>query len=694
MTDNVLFTSALKQLAERNLTVTELLQTSDALKPSGIELSLELYRRWIERNPSSPLLHAVHFNYSVLLRERGELGAAKEALERSLALKPDFFAARINLGGIYEKIGAIDHAIAQWLTIANQLPLINGSGIEHKIMALTQIGRVLQGMDKAPEAEAVLRQILEIDPTQRTVIEQFMIFRVQQIKWPLVAGAGVPREALLRKFGPLSTMIYTDDPLLQLATAASYNKEGVGYPPTVAEVKPRGRNPGRLRIGYLSSDLRSHAIGSLMAEVFELHDRSKVEVFAYYCGVPASDDPMQVRIKAAVEHWIDVSTMDNASLAGRIAADGIDILVDINGYTKDARPVMLAMRPAPIIVNWLGYPGTMGSPYHHYIIADDWIIPKEHEIYFSETVKRLPCYQPNDRKRAILERPVTRAEVKLPEDAMVYCCFNGAQKISRFTFDRWMTILSRVPDSVLWLLQGNGIAMKRLVELAAERGIAAHRIIWAPTLIRAHHLARYALADLFLDTVPYGAHTTASDALWTGVPILTLSGHSFASRVCGSLARAAGVPDLVCSTPEEYVERAVAFGQDRTPLKRYREQLRANRDTCPLFDSDLLVRRLEGLYREMWDELHDGRRPRPDLANLDVYQEVGIETDHETVEVLAIKDYRAWFKEKLARRHRRCAIEEDRRLWTAADIAAAEAADIPASGTPKPKRQPAKKRAR
>jgi predicted O-linked N-acetylglucosamine transferase (SPINDLY family) len=682
MADNILYLSAVKNLTERNLSPIELIQAGESLKAAGaFDLSLDLYKRWIALNQGNSLLHAVYFNYSVLLTARGDLAGAKDALERALALKPDFFPASVNLGGVLEKLGVADKAIANWTAVVNQLGAITGLNIGYKLAALKQIGRVLEAHHQNANAEMVLRQSLDIDPTQREIVEHFVALRLQQCEWPVVSGSGVAREALMRKMGPLPMSIYTDDPLLQLATAWSYNKETIGYPVPCPDLKPRPANSGRLRVGYLSSDLRSHAIGSLMPEVFELHDRRKIEVFAYYCGIPA-EDPIKARLRAAIEHWVDIASMDDVSAARRIAADGIDILVDVNGYTREARTKLLAMRPAPIIVNWLGYPGTMGSPYHHYIIADEWIIPKEHEIYFSEKVLRLPCYQPNDRKRVVATRRPTRAEAKLPEGAMVYCCFNGTQKVSRFTFDRWMTILQRVPGSVLWLLDGGEAISKRLTEYAAQRGIASDRLVFAPKMAHPDHLARYILADLFLDTAPYGAHTTASDALWMGVPILTLSGRSFASRVCGSLARAAGVPDLVCTNPDQYVERAVALAQNGTDLQQYRKRLAATRDSCVLFDMDSHVRHLEGLYREIWEEFHKGRLPRPDLANLDTYLEVGIEQDHDSVEMLAIKDYRGWYGAKLADRHRRCAIPEDRRLWTAADIARADGAESPSDRLP------------
>ena len=450
--------------------------------------------------------------------------------------------------------------------------------------------------------------------------------------------------------------------MLHLALAAHYNRLDVGTPDGAMDSWPRARErSGPLRIGYLSSDLREHAVGYLMTEVLGLHDRSQVEVYVYYCGIEAQD-PLHENFKTTADHWVPISPLDDAAAARRIAEDGIQILVDLNGYTREARLKLVAMRPAPVIVNWLGYPGTMASPYHHYIVADDWIIPETHEGYYSEEVLRLPCYQPSNRNRTVSSPKPTRGDVGLPENAMVYCCFNGTHKIHRFTFDRWLMILAQVPGSVLWLLGGAEATTKRLRAYAGERGIAGERLVFADKLANPAHLARYDLADLFLDTTPYGAHTTASDALWAGVPVLTLSGRSFASRVCGSLVRAAGIGELVCTTAEEYVARAVAFGTDPASLRPFRERLRAGRESCVLFDMPLLVRQLEALYGRMWQAFEEKRLPRPDLSNLDVYLEVGSRVDHEDVEVQSIADYRAWWIARLAERHRFRPIAPDRRL--------------------------------
>ncbi len=512
---------------------------------------------------------------------------------------------------------------------------------------------------------------LDINPRQHDVIEQYVAFRLAQCKWPVaVSRENLDRKSLVRGIHPLSTAVYTDDPLLQLATTDRYVKltaEAARIDRDTdrrhAKIDLKGR---RLRVGYVSSDLRDHAIGYLMSEFFELHDRSKIEVFAYYCGIP-STSALTNRIKAAVEHWTDIRSLSDDEAARKIAEDGIDILVDVNGHTRDSRTGVFARRPAPVQVNWLGYPGTMATPYHHYIIADDWIIPPGSEIYYSETAVRLPCYQPNDRKRIIAARP-TRKDAGLPDDAMVYCCFNGTHKISRFTFERWMEILARVPDSVLWLLDTSEATKQRLGEHAESKGVSRTRLVFAPKLNNANHLARYALADLFVDTSPYGAHTTASDALWCGVPVLTLSGRSFASRVCGSLVRAAGLSNLVVTRPEDYVARAVALGSDRSEIEDYKKKLEAGRARCQLFDTDLLVARIEDLYRDMAGAHNKGQTPQPDLVNLEAYHEAGIEHDHEQIEMLAVADYHGFYKTKLAERHLVRPLLPDRRLWTADDI--------------------------
>ena len=659
-----ILSAAVIQAMAGNLSVSELIRTADILKRSGQTDSIEtLYTIWIRHNRDNPLLYAILFNYSVTLADAGKLDAARECLERAVALNPQFMPAHINLGRVYERLGQAGMAVVQWSAALAKMVAVTGPAIAHKTTALNQSARALETASQDESAEEMLRQSLELDPGQKEVAQHFLALRQRQCKWPVIAPwERVDRGVLVSGMSPLSAAAYADDPLLQLAMAWHYNKSEVGTPAEVmTSWKQAVESPGPLRIGYLSSDLREHAVGFLMTEVFARHDRSRVEIFAYYCG-PDSPDSLQAAFKTAADHWINISRLDDAAAARRMADDGIQILVDLNGYTREARVRVVAFRPAPVIVNWLGFPGTMASPYHHYIIADDWIIPPSHEGYFSEKVLRLPCYQPSTRQRVVASRPPSRAEAGLPEQGMVYCCFNGAHKINRFTFDRWLMILAGVPGSVLWLLGSTEPTHERLRRYAAQQGIAPERLVFAGKLANPFHLARYALADLFLDTAPYGAHTTGSDALCMGLPVLTFGGRSFASRVCGSLVRAAGIPELVCASAAEYVDRAVTFGRNPSLIQPFRQKLHAERTSCTMANMPLLVRSLEDLYRQMWTEFEAGQLPRPDLTNLDVYLEVGSQINHEEIEVQTIPDYHGWWQKRLAHRHRVRPIPSDHRL--------------------------------
>jgi predicted O-linked N-acetylglucosamine transferase (SPINDLY family) len=662
MTTDVL-TAALIQAMARNLSVADLIRTAETLRQSGQANSMEtLYATWIQHNQDHPLLYAVLFNHAVVLSDSGKLAEARDHLVRAIALGPDFIPAYVNLGRIEERLGNVAAAVVRWSAALTKLAPIHGPAVGHKTTLLNQSARTLENSNQDEAAETMLRQSLEIDCHQREVAQHLVALRQRQCEWPVILPSErVSQTMLMEGLSPLSAAALTDDPMFHLALADRYNKADVGSPPDLMVSWPAAAVPSaRLRIGYLSSDLREHAVGYLMTEVLGLHDRSKVEIFAYYCG-PEATDALHASFKSSADHWCSITALDDAAAARQMAQDGIQILVDLNGYTREARLKLVAMRPAPIIVNWLGFPGTMASPYHHYIIADDWIIPETHELYYSERVLRLPCYQPSNRRRTVSPRSQTRCEVGLPEDGMVYCCFNGAHKISRFTFDRWLMILARVPGSVLWLLGSGETTQARLRDYASKRGIVGDRLVFADKLANPAHLARYVLADLFLDTTPYGAHTTASDALWMGVPVLTFSGRSFASRVCGSLLRAADLPELVCTSAEEFVEKAVALASG-PELQHYRERLRAGRDTCALFDMPLLVGQLEELYAQMWADFQHGQLPRPDLVNLDVYLEVASQVKHDEVEVQTIIDYHGWWLEKLSQRQRARPSEPDRRL--------------------------------
>lgn len=389
-------------------------------------------------------------------------------------------------------------------------------------------------------------------------------------------------------------------------SAAAFARVHIGTPQPLPAVLPAARRPGRIRVGYLSSDFHEHATSYLLAQALELHDRNRFEIFLYSYG-PDDRSPMRRRIGAAAEHFVDLREAAALAMARRIHADGIDILVDLKGYTYGSRPGVLGYRAAPIQVNFLGYPGTLGTPLVDYLVTDPIVTPAEAANDYAEKFAFLPdCYQPNDRTRPI-GPPFTRADCGLPERGFVFCCFNNTYKITPAMFDIWCRLLVSVEGSVLWLLDANLQAKDNLRAEAGARGVDPQRLIFAPKLPLAQHLARLANADLVLDTLPYNAHTTASDALWVGVPLLTCPGETFASRVAASLLTAAGLPELIVPSLEQYQALALRLAREPQTMAALRAKLRESRDRCALFDTPRYVRNLEALYEQMFERWRAGQ---------------------------------------------------------------------------------------
>jgi len=365
----------------------------------------------------------------------------------------------------------------------------------------------------------------------------------------------------------------------------------------------------RIRIGYLSADLREHPVARLAAGLFEAHDKSRFETIAFSSG-PDDGSDLRHRIKSAFEDFVDVQRLSDSDLAALIRRREIDILVDLTGFTLAGRFGVLARRPAPIQVNFLGYPATMGAAWMDYIIADRTIIPAEHFQFYGERVVWLPdTYQANDDKSQTAERLPTRTECGLPENAFVFCCFNNMFKINPQIFAVWMRLLAAKADSVLWLLKTNATAERNLRREAKRRGIAADRLIFAPRIAVGDHLARHQQADLFLDTLPYNAHTTASDALRAGLPLVTCLGETFAGRVAASLLKAVGLPELITTSLKDYEELALKLARDPALVRSIRDRLGRNRDACRLFDTLRFTRHIESAYEAMWQAHQDGRAP-------------------------------------------------------------------------------------
>jgi predicted O-linked N-acetylglucosamine transferase (SPINDLY family) len=365
-----------------------------------------------------------------------------------------------------------------------------------------------------------------------------------------------------------------------------------------------------IRIAYLSADFHQHATARLMAGLFELHDRSSFETTALSFG-PADDSDMRRRLQRSFDRFVDVRMKTDQEIAELVRKLEIDIAIDLKGFTQDGRTNIFAQRAAPIQVSYLGYPGTMGAEYIDYIIADRVVIPHEHRRAYAEKVVYLPeSYQANDAKRRIAERPPTRMEAHLPEKGIVFCSFNGNYKITPDVFDVWMRLLREVEGSVLWLIEASATAVDNLRREAGKRGISVERLVFAPKTDLESHLARHSLADLFLDTLPYNAHTTASDALWAGLPVLTCLGSTFPSRVAASLLHAVELPELITRSLEEYEALALKLARDPMLLSSLKAKLANNRVICPLFDTDRFARHIEAAYRMMWELWQRGESPR------------------------------------------------------------------------------------
>jgi predicted O-linked N-acetylglucosamine transferase (SPINDLY family) len=365
----------------------------------------------------------------------------------------------------------------------------------------------------------------------------------------------------------------------------------------------------KLRIGYFSADFHNHACMQLMAGVFERHDSSRFELTMLSFG-PDSNDAMRKRLRSACTDFVDVRSISDIEIARLARRRKIDIAVDLNGYSRNGRSGIFALRAAPVQVSFLGYPGTMGAGYIDYLIADRIVIPEQTQLHYAEKIIRLPnSYLPSDRSRRISNRECSRQDHGLPPSAFVYCCFNNSYKITPQMFESWMRILTRVDGSVLWLLEDNSAAKRNLQREAIRHGVDGERLIFAPRAELSEHLARHRGADLFLDTLPYNAHTTATDALWAGLPVLTLPGEAFASRVGASLLRAVGLPELIVSTWHEYETAAIELAFDRPRLQGLKQKLAQNRLTEPLFDAALFARSLERAYRRIHDRYQAGLPP-------------------------------------------------------------------------------------
>jgi len=489
--------------------------------------------------------------------------------------------------------------------------------------ALFSLGNALASRDQFDQALPAYRRALELRPAAADVRDRLLHLQQRVCDWRGVEALAAAQFTALHSqpqavISPFSIVCLPSSAEQQLAAARNWSRNVLapleGLRPQLGLQHAPGPRE-RLRIGYLSGDFRSHAVARLVVELFELHDRERFEIVGYSCG-PDDASELRARLVDAFDRFVDVSALSHEDAARRIHADRVDILVDLSGYTQYSRAEVLALRPAPVQVHYLGQPGTLGASFVDYLITDRFLTPSGLERFYAEQPVYLPSHQVNDRRR---ERDViaTRADVGLPEDAFVFCCMAQSFKIWPDTFDGWMRILQAAPASVLWLPEFNRWATMNLREEAAARGVDPKRLHFSPPAPYADYLARLSLADLFLDTLPFNAHATAADALWAGLPVLTCALYTHPSRLAGSILTAAGLPELITASPAEYEARAIKLGRDRDTLLDLRSRFERERQSCKLFDTPRFTRALEDAYRRMWERYCAAKNPGPiDLSEV------------------------------------------------------------------------------
>jgi predicted O-linked N-acetylglucosamine transferase (SPINDLY family) len=545
-----------------------------------------------------------HNNRGDLLQQMGRWSEALESYDRAIALAPDNAETHYNRANALGLLGRLEEAVAGHDAAIRFAPE-HAQAFMNRGNALNQLGRLVEAADSFDRAIALDPHIAYLLGTRLHVYMQMCDWREYKERLAVVmAGVKNDEPASL----PFPLLALTSDPDLQQRAAKTWIQAKHPSPRKVLPFARRTDKP-RLRIGYFSADFHHHPVAQLIAGLFEAHDRTKFEVYAFSSG-PDTQDAMRLRLEQGFEHFIDVKAESDAQLVARARELALDIAVDLSGLTTGCRPNVFAARVAPVQINYLGYPGTMGASYMDYILADETLITPETESFFTENVIYLPhSYQPNDRKRSVAQHPFTRAELGLPEDAFVFCCFNNNFKITPETFDRWMAILRAVPESVLWLLQASEHTANNLRREAQERGVSPDRLIFAPKVPTDQYLARQRCADLFLDSLPYNAHTTTSDALWVGLPVLTCMGQAFASRVAASLLRAVELPELITEDGDAFEARAIELARDPVQLKALRKRLEENRLHAPLFDIERLARAIEDAYLQVHARREAGHPP-------------------------------------------------------------------------------------
>lgn len=561
--------------------------------------ALTAYGRALQIDPQLP---AVHNNCGVILTSIQRHQDALRRYDSAIALDKGVADYWANRGFAIQKLGRLDEALASY-AVALQL---NPSHSE----ALRNSGNVLSMRSEYARAGEMFARLVEAKPDAPYALGTMIHTRLMASDWTDfdkdVTRLQVQMGRSSAVIPPFELLSIVDSPKLQLACARAFFAKRFPVPATPA-YSGLPRKDGRIRIAYVSGDFRNHAMPLLMAGVFEKHDRSRFEVSAYSFG-PEEDSHLRKRLKSAFDEFVDISTVSDRRVAEMFVEREIDIAVDLMGFTRNARCGIFANRGAPVQVAYLGYPGTMGSSAYDYVLADDFIAGEGLESAFDEKFARLPdCFQANDDARELPGPPPTRSSQGLPETGFVFCSFNNSYKVNPPIFEIWMRLLQRIPESVLWIVADSKDAQENLRRQAAARGVSPERLVFAGRRPYSEHLARLQLGDLFLDTFPFGAGTTASDAIWAGLPLISLTGESYASRMAGSLMAAIGTPELVCRSVDEYQATAEACALDTSKLKTLKDRIVERRRS--LFDTPRFVHNLESAYVHMVENARQGRAP-------------------------------------------------------------------------------------
>jgi predicted O-linked N-acetylglucosamine transferase (SPINDLY family) len=555
--------------------------------------ALEWIDKAIALNPRHP---GVHCNRGIALHDLKQHQAAIESYNRAIALYPQYAEAYSNRGNVFRELRQYPAAIESYSRAIAIKPQY-GDAYSNRGNALRESGQYAA----AVKSYDVLLKIQPDYPFLRGLRLHTKTYIVDWSHAEIELKQLIQRIARDEKVTPCFPFLALHDSLaLQYQVAKMWTHTEHPPNPALGRIAPR-KPSKKIRIGYFSADFHAHATAFLMAELWEQHDKKRFEIIAFSFGTD-SDDAMRQRLLRTFDQFIEVRQHTDQEVAQLSRSMGIDIAIDLKGFTTDNRLDIFAYRAAPIQVSYIGYPGTLGADYIDYIIADKTLIPESAQKFYTEKIIYLPhSYQVNDRQRKIADKVFTREELGLPaKDAgFVFCCFNNNYKITPTTFDGWMRILQHVPKSVLWLLGDNPQAIENLRKEAQQRGIDTNRLVFAPRMPLTEHLARHRAADLFIDTLPCNAHTTTSDALWAGLPVLTCMGESFAARVAASLLNAIELPELITTTQVDYEKLAIELALNPDKLQRIREKLNNNRLTTPLFDSELFTHHIENAYEKI-----------------------------------------------------------------------------------------------